>query len=228
MLRDIEDSKRVNFSILDYIKKNSLISNQQTDKSKDIFTKIANKQVEVILISEHYWPSLVSLQPGTESTNMKLHPDFLSIITSYNETYEKVRAPRKLNHLQTLGQVELTITTEDGKQRDVQVSPLQANILLFLSDESLSHTHSLQGLYMAMEVDDEEIAKAMRYWKNIGVVREIIKEDDDDIYYQVIEVAEENDLNSNNYFEMVIKFSFSLSLLLSYFFNYFLFFLGYT
>lgn len=128
MLRDIEDSKRVNFSVIDYIKKNLLLNTKNDTNEYKILNQIINKQVEVILISEHYWPSLASLQPGTESVNMKLHPDFLSIISTYNQAYEKVRAPRKLSHLQTLGQVELTITTNDGKQRDVQVTPLQVSI----------------------------------------------------------------------------------------------------
>lgn len=69
---------------------------------------------------------------------------------------------------------------------------------------------------MAMEIDEEEIIKAMRYWKTLGVVKEEIKDDDDDIYYEVVEKLEDDHIEkSNQFMDMVISFLFlSLSIFL--------------
>lgn len=121
MLRDIEDSRRVNNSIQSELTKGRLTSNTKDDHAL----------VDYTIISHNYWPALPADADGIEC-----HDKLQGTCTSYEDIYANLKKPRKLHIMPQLGQVDLELTFNDGSCRVFAVSLMQATIILHLQEES--------------------------------------------------------------------------------------------
>lgn len=169
MLKDIEDSRRVNNAIISELRK------EEESIQKDNFT---SSVVDYAILSDNYWPSL-----PTDEAAIINHPRAQTTINSYENTYASLKKPRKLHPIGQLGQVNLDLTFNDDSTRTFTCLPIQANLILYLEDES---PKSLEQLSVLCELEEEEVRKRMIFWIIKGVCREI-KIMNDKIAYEVIE-----------------------------------------
>lgn len=167
MLKDVQDSKRTNTAIHAALGKEGKVD-----------------AVDMVLVSEHYWPSLSREGPA-------LHQQAQALLDDYLRTYSVLKKPRKLAVLPSLGTVELDLVFADGCKRSFSVTPLQASLICHLQTQS---HRALSDLAVDCEVDESDVAMAMRFWVNRGVVREAMDMGDDGYggleeqrFYEVIE-----------------------------------------
>jgi anaphase-promoting complex subunit 2 len=95
MLRDSEESKRVNNAIANEIKKTN-IQNTNTDKPVSGHIDMEPSIIDCIMISDNYWPTL-------QNNEFTHHPAALEAIAVYQETYTLLKKPRKLDISTQLG-----------------------------------------------------------------------------------------------------------------------------
>lgn len=153
MLKDIQDSKRVNTAIQ---------SASQNNGHPCL--------VDMAIISEHYWPSF-------PRDGLTYHSLVQEHIDRYVETYANLKKPRKLRVAPQIGTVELELDFADGTVLTLQVPPLQANLICNFSDASTPI--SLADLAARCDIDESDAALAMKYWVSRGVVKEEITTIDD-------------------------------------------------
>jgi anaphase-promoting complex subunit 2 len=182
MLRDLEDSKRVNNSIASYKTKSTAGATPLLVPSSSVIP------VDCLIISEHYWPALLT-DPFVH------HPEAQAALTAYEQAYAVLKTPRRLKNVPQLGTVDLELEFEDGSTRVFVVNPVQASLILFLADRWTLHSRSISfqkfllhtyknyhitlfrgqasslDLSSACEMDEEEIVQRMVYWVVKGVVR---------------------------------------------------------
>jgi anaphase-promoting complex subunit 2 len=180
MIKDMEDSKRAN---------NAVYSSLTNKAAAAAGQGIVDKDVDFVIISDNYWPSLT--QDG-----MQLHPQLDQKLKRYSDEYSILKKPRKLNVLPQLGQVELTLDFEDGSSRDFVVSPLQANVIMFMAEAT--DGLSVQDLYYKLEVDEEEVAQAVKYWVQKKVLQESTTEGCADPVYFIVESQSGIESDDNN------------------------------
>eukprot|EP01039_Chlorochromonas_danica_P006937 gene6937-7676_t len=156
MLKDIQDSKRINAAIH---------SAQQKATSKE------DNLVDMAIISEHYWPSI----PRSTCTFAEI---LQKPLESYLNTYAGLKKPRKLALLPQLGSVDLELNFDDGSVRAFTVTPLQANVIATLSTQT-QQPFPLTELSTLIELEEAEVAAIMRFWISKGVAREVILSIDD-------------------------------------------------
>eukprot|EP01041_Mallomonas_annulata_P004911 gene4911-9792_t len=150
MLRDLEASKRVNTAVMSDI-------GRRTPKE--------TLPVDCLLISDNYWPTLRNTDP------LNLHPAAAAIITRYQDTYAVLKTPRKLRPLSQLGRVDLDLEFDDGVTRTFSVTPMQATLIMYLSDASKS-AMSLVDLASVSELTEELVRRNMGFWIANRVVQE--------------------------------------------------------
>lgn len=156
MLKDIQDSKRINTAIH---------SAQEKATSKE------DNLVDMAIISEHYWPSI----PRSTCTFAEI---LQKPLENYLNTYADLKKPRKLALLPQLGSVDLELNFDDGSVRAFTVTPLQANVIATLSTQA-QQPFPLTELSALIELEEAEVAAIMRFWISKGVAREVILSIDD-------------------------------------------------
>ena len=161
MLRDIEDSRRVNNAISSELRK----------------VEDAESIVDYAILSDNYWPSL-----PTDTESAVNHPKAQNILNSYESTYANLKKPRKLHPVGQLGQVSLDLTFDDDTTRSFTCLPIQATLILYLEEKS---PRSLEELSTLCEVEEDEVKRRMVFWIVKGVCREV--KNVSIVMYEVIE-----------------------------------------
>ena len=178
MLRDLEDSKRVNNATASHLEKNKPQDDEETNTKHEV-------RVDCLLVSDYYWPPL-------QTDHFKHHEMAQKYIDEYENAYAELKKPRKLENAPQLGIVDLDLDFDDGTTRTFSVTPVQATLIMHLSD---SGKMRLSDLSIACELDEEEIDQKMSYWVAKGVIRKETIVDDIGMssdYYEVIETQTTN------------------------------------
>lgn len=152
MLKDLEDSKRVNNSIL---KKHS--------------ERNIPMPVDYCIISENYWPNITS-----NDVSFRFHPKIQVQLSQYLDEYAVLKKPRKLHPIPNAGSVELDLDFSDGSTRQFIVSPFQANLISYFDqgEEEVLSKRSLHELIELLEAEEEDVLSGLAFWKNKRVIRE--------------------------------------------------------
>uniref|UniRef100_K3X5T3 Anaphase-promoting complex subunit 2 n=1 Tax=Globisporangium ultimum (strain ATCC 200006 / CBS 805.95 / DAOM BR144) TaxID=431595 RepID=K3X5T3_GLOUD len=152
MVRDIEDSKRINLNI----------QSTRTKKTAVTTSDAASKplvHVDATIVSQHFWPPF-------QGDEFVLHPKVSSDIDEYKKSYEVLRNPRSLAWNPSLGSVQLSIELQ-GVERDFSVSPLQASIVLHFEDQD---QWEVEALAAKLEISDDLLLKHTSVWINHGLL----------------------------------------------------------
>lgn len=152
ILRDVEDSKRTN----------TAIANRAKERREP------PPVVDMLLVSEHYWPSRDADRQQFDS--QKLHPSLQALIDDFNRRYHELKKPRVVTPWLTQCTVDLTLDFDDGSSRSFKASLLHANLIEYVGSAGRTGMTAL-ALSLATEVDEEDVRSAMRFWLNKGVVR---------------------------------------------------------
>ena len=121
MLRDVEESKRVNTTVHNQLKKGAERKTDEDDDNVDVDV------VDATIISGEYWP-------GLQEGELTLHPAIESCIETYGTTYSKIKAPRHLNWSKHLGLATIELDFDNGVTRKFTVPPHLATLVLHLAD----------------------------------------------------------------------------------------------
>lgn len=89
MVRDVEDSKRINLNIRSTLEK-------QADATKTA----APLPIDATIVSQHFWPPF-------QGDEFALHPKVSDDIDQYKKSYEVLRNPRSLAWNPSLGSVQV-------------------------------------------------------------------------------------------------------------------------
>lgn len=101
-----------------------------TARSESASVALGLANFETTIVSKEFWPKLgdePAFKPPSEmAASMKL----------FQESFERVKDPRKLRWMPGLGTTNLKITFEDGRRLSLFVSPFQAAIVLRFAHQS--------------------------------------------------------------------------------------------
>ncbi|KAF1784190.1 Cullin homology [Phytophthora cactorum] len=139
MVRDIEDSRRLNVNV------------QSTAEKPEANATLAAE---------------ASSGRETESEDFTLHPKMSKDIDAFKDAYHVLRNPRSLEWNPSLGSVQLSIELQ-GEEREFNVSPLQATIVLYFEEKD---RWSVEELAAKLEISDDLLLKHVSLWVNHGLV----------------------------------------------------------
>eukprot|EP00794_Sanderia_malayensis_P015618 gene15618-17192_t len=155
MLKDVQDSQRMNSHIKEQMKK----------KQRD---SIENIDFNAFILSNVYWPSFKDDQiTGPEVIK--------SVTKDYTKEFEILKGMRTLEWIEHLGEVELDIELDDG-QKSFKVTPAQATIILYFQNKENWTTEQLCD---ELKVNANTVRTRLSYWLNQGVIIEKLP----DVFY---------------------------------------------
>ena len=175
MLRDMEDSRRVNNAVTSELRGRLGAEWQRSGDDGGIYGL-----VDYAIVSDNYWPPLGG-QDG-----FKHHRGLSVVLSLYEETYASLKKPRRLHAVPELGQVDLELHFDDGSTRKFSVLPVLATIIMHIGD---SGRLSLEELSTKCELEEEEVKKRAMYWVGKGVVAEGVDMEGGTVYEVVEEQA---------------------------------------
>ena len=193
MLRDLEESKRINNAI------NSELGKYLTAVPSNLSNLSCSNITDFMVISHCYWPELKA------DETVSHHPKARSHINSFLDTYALLKKPRKLHVAQQLGTVELDLEFDDGSTRSFTVNPTQASLIMYLGDEKRLSSADLAHRCGIEDVAD--VVNRMSFWISKGVVREIrvmselstdIEGTNHAVFYEIIEEQAKNALSDGD------------------------------
>lgn len=200
MIRDIDESKRLNSGIQGKLKVDRQLN---TGESERMLSEAAMAQiilptdnstdknrggsvVNATVVSEHFWPSL------QDNEGVILHPVAAELLAQYNQTYAVMKKPRELKWREQLGLVDLELEFDDNLVLTFQVSPLHASLLLHFDDSGIKTGDeekndddtmndndeevnklvklSVSNLVQLTGLERDEVIKKMEFWANEGIV----------------------------------------------------------
>ena len=145
MVRDVDESKRLNNSVAFKIKADHAEANA---KPAPVPAGEAARALEALgaavgavdatVVSEHFWPG--AALEGQGGDDLTLHPKAVALLATYNATYCVLKKPRHLLWREALGSVDLELEFRGapGAAKQVlpfSVSPLHATLILHFSDD---------------------------------------------------------------------------------------------
>ncbi|XP_065067924.1 anaphase-promoting complex subunit 2-like isoform X2 [Rhopilema esculentum] len=149
MLKDVQDSQRMNRHIKDQLAK------------KDDET-VSDVDFDAFILSSVYWPVF-------KEDQVTAPPEIESVMKSYTKEFETLKGMRTLQWVGHLGEVELDIELEDGT-KSFKVNPGQATIIMLFQDkETLTTSEICSELQISTSVARSRIS----YWLGQGVVSEV-------------------------------------------------------
>jgi anaphase-promoting complex subunit 2 len=155
MIKDMEDSKRINANIRSTLRNGPSSSNALTQDT----------DIDAVILSHIFWPTL-------QKETMKHHPRIKAQLDQFSFEYAKLKNPRRLIWFDQLGQMQLDldVTLHDGTTitKDFTCTPLQATLITHFEDES---SISATDLSNQTGIPVDVIKKKMAYW----VLNDVIK-----------------------------------------------------
>lgn len=173
MIKDIDDSKRINSNIRETIvdKKKKRKEDQQKKKRKKTQqppepAEVDDPVVDCAIVSHIFWPAL-------QKEQFKNHPRIQSQLDEFSLEYAAFKNPRRLIWHQMLGtvQIELEVVDEDGGGSHMQeftCSTLHATLISHFEDKQ---QWTLKDLATETGLSEEIVRKKMGYWINNRVVK---------------------------------------------------------
>ncbi|KAK1939949.1 Anaphase-promoting complex subunit 2 [Phytophthora citrophthora] len=157
MVRDIEDSKRLNLNVQSTIKNPDGTASAAVDQPEH--PQDQSTRIDATIVSQQFWPPL-------QDEDFILHPKVSKDIDAFKDAYHVLRNPRSLEWNSSLGSVQLSIELE-GEEREFTVSPLQATIILCFEEKD---RWSVEELASRLEISDDLLLKHVSLWVNHGLV----------------------------------------------------------
>mmetsp|Transcript_5925 Transcript_5925/g.16663 ORF Transcript_5925/g.16663 Transcript_5925/m.16663 type:complete len:771 (+) Transcript_5925:2-2314(+) len=166
MIKDIDDSKRINSNIRETIveKKKKRKEDQQKKKRKKTqqppeAAEVDEPVVDCAIVSHIFWPAL-------QKEQFKNHPRIQSQLDEFSLEYAAFKNPRRLIWHQMLGtvQVELEVVDEDGGGSHMQeftCSTLHATLISHFEDKQ---QWTLEDLATETGLSEESVKKKMGWW----------------------------------------------------------------
>ncbi|KAK3899419.1 hypothetical protein C8A05DRAFT_18147 [Staphylotrichum tortipilum] len=122
------------------------------------------------ILSRLFWP-------GLEREHFLLPAEVVQMQRRYEKGYEGVKSRRKLTWLNQMGQVRVELEMRD-RTITVDCTPVEATVVYAFQgegdgDDSKPVQKSLDGLYETLQMDEDLIAAALRFWTTKGVLRRV-------------------------------------------------------
>ncbi|DBA04288.1 TPA: hypothetical protein N0F65_002050 [Lagenidium giganteum] len=144
MVRDVEDSKRINANI-------------SSARAQQPYSKYSI--VDATIVSSEFWPPF-------QQEEFAVHSIVEKKIEEFKKAYQVLRNPRSLNWNPSLGSVQLSIELS-GETRSFTVSTIQATIILHFGDQD---TWNLEDLATTMGLTEDALHRHISFWVNQGVL----------------------------------------------------------
>ncbi|XP_029730420.2 anaphase-promoting complex subunit 2 [Aedes albopictus] len=146
MLKDINDSKRINSHIL------SEESELDGDKPFDM---------SALVVSSQFWPTF-------KKETMELPPAIKAMFDQYTKAFESFKDNRTLHWTPLNGRVVIDLEV-DGKTTEMLVTPAQATIAIHFSEQN---EWELDKLGQKMNMPPSILRKRLVFWQAQGLIRE--------------------------------------------------------
>ncbi|KAG6976323.1 hypothetical protein JG688_00001483 [Phytophthora aleatoria] len=166
MVRDIEDSRRLNVNVQSTAEKPEANATLAAEASSGRETEsqlghsgTPSTRVDATIVSQQFWPPF-------QGEDFTLHPKMSKDIDAFKDAYHVLRNPRSLEWNPSLGSVQLSIELQ-GEEREFNVSPLQATIVLYFEEKD---RWSVEELAAKLEISDDLLLKHVSLWVNHGLV----------------------------------------------------------
>mmetsp|Transcript_10066 Transcript_10066/g.17694 ORF Transcript_10066/g.17694 Transcript_10066/m.17694 type:complete len:842 (-) Transcript_10066:19-2544(-) len=158
MVKDIEDSKRINANIKNTLKDRGPAVNEVEMAAKDA---VLVESLDVTIVSKQCWPTL-------HGEDIKPHPVINERMNAISHEYSVLKNPRQLVWKTNLGLVHLELEFDDNQVKEFTVNPLLATLIMHLGERT---SWTARDLAQATEIDEVNLQKRMAYWVSQGVVR---------------------------------------------------------
>jgi anaphase-promoting complex subunit 2 len=122
------------------------------------------------ILSRLFWP-------GLEREHFLLPAEVAGMQKRYEEGYEGIKSRRKLTWLNQMGQVRVELEMRD-RTVTVDCTPIEATVVHAFQgegegDDSPPVQKSVDELYETLQMDEDLIAAALRFWASKGVLRRV-------------------------------------------------------
>ncbi len=149
MIKDIEDSKRINANIKKTLRGRGPENNSMVE------------DLDVTIVSKQFWP-------GLHGEDIQVHPAIQKRMKDVSHEYSVLKNPRSLVWKTNLGLAHLELEFDNGKTKDYYVNPLLATIMLHVCERPLWKAYDLAEV---TGLDVDVLNKRIAYWVSLGVVR---------------------------------------------------------
>jgi len=149
MLKDISDSKRINYHL-----------HSKDGGCPELITQAID--VNSLILSAHFWPPFKASEP------IELPEQVNEALEVYTKAFQTLKGNRTLEWNSGLGTVHLTVELGD-KKLDLKVSPLHASILCKFQDQE---EWSMGELSTSLKVSSTLLRRKISYWISQGVIKE--------------------------------------------------------
>ncbi|XP_065075533.1 anaphase-promoting complex subunit 2 [Ochlerotatus camptorhynchus] len=146
MLKDINDSKRINSHIL---------------SEESGFVQERPFELTALVVSSQFWPTF-------KKETMDLPPAIKDMFDHYKKAFESFKDNRTLHWTPLNGKVTIDLEL-DGKTTEMQVTPAQATIAIHFSEQN---EWELDKLGHKMNMPPSILRKRLVFWQSQGLIRE--------------------------------------------------------
>ncbi|XP_055530538.1 anaphase-promoting complex subunit 2 [Wyeomyia smithii] len=146
MLKDIDDSKRINSHIL---------------SEESGFVQERPFEISALIVSSQFWPTF-------KKETMELPDTIKHMFDKYTKTFESYKGNRTLHWTPLNGKVTIDLEL-DGKITEMQVTPAQATIAIHFSEQ---REWELEKLGHKMNMPPSILRKRLIFWQSQGLIRE--------------------------------------------------------
>jgi anaphase-promoting complex subunit 2 len=177
MLRDIRISHQLNADIRQM--EHLSIPFEQKEKP-------TRPQLHAKILSRLFWPPNV-----IENEHFKIPPVIAMLQGRYDTGFEAKKGKRKLNWLNYLGQATVELELEDRTIRET-CHTYQASVIYAFQSQPDTNTpvvKSFDDLWTLLEMDEDTLRAALRFWMSKRVLREVTEGS-----YQVLERLDGTDI----------------------------------
>jgi len=150
MLKDISDSKRINYHL-----------HSQDGGCPDLRAQVID--VNSLILSAHFWPPFKASEP------VELPEQVKNALNVYTKAFQIMKGNRTLEWNSGLGTVAINLELGD-KKLDLRVSPIHAAIICKFQEKE---DWSMAELSTSLKVSVALLRRKMVYWVSQSVVKEV-------------------------------------------------------
>uniref|UniRef100_A0A7S2SKH5 Anaphase-promoting complex subunit 2 n=1 Tax=Mucochytrium quahogii TaxID=96639 RepID=A0A7S2SKH5_9STRA len=155
MVKDIEDSKRINKSI------KTTLQNKRSTSARVGSNAVEIDSIEVTIVSKQFWPTL-------HGEDIEPHPDIKKKMSAISHEYSVLKNPRQLVWKSNLGIVQLELEFDEGQKKTFTVNPMLASLVMHVAERE---SWNAPDLAAAANISEATLKKRISYWINQGVIR---------------------------------------------------------
>jgi len=151
MLKDISDSKRINFHL-----------HSQDGGCPELITQAID--VNALILSDYFWPSFTfkSSEPHELPQQVK------EALDVYTKAFQTLKGSRTLEWNSGLGTVHLSLELGD-KKLDLNVSPIRASIICKFQEKE---EWTVSDLSTSLKVSSSVLRRKIVFWVSQGLIKE--------------------------------------------------------